>query len=435
MGVESIFLAPSPQAGADILLGSELTAENAGAISANLLALYASDDVVSFLQRLQDGKLAAMSAEQRLNTTRQLAQYIARVPAGIWAQYQLVRGAVSFGRSQPTATRFADPSTFAHLFSSSTIRPKQRLTPDGRVAVVMEASGKKAPATVTTALAVPDTTLLTTQGGLFQPSRRSAVFLNMVLREGRKHVDSVHTVLTGTIPFRQQPVHGWTDTERMEYALLDLDGELKGFAQRRRLGIPSYDPFFIIDPRDEGGGAMNADIAQIISRSTLVNPLDGHDDFVISKLDRFLFSIAHGSDARQLTLVYVHALGEENGFGTYNNGMLDPTIAPVTTITYSDLFARLDRVPGKKVLILNIFMHQADAVRHLQQWPRRGDYALVTTREPSREQSHDDVDVVFSPSSLATVLQRGTPLSRFRARWPRNELKLELLLGNFDVIP
>lgn len=396
MGVESIFLAPSPQAGADILLETGLTAES-------VLALSALSDTAGFTT-------ATDEITFDLATTRRVAQYIAQIPADIWNRYRFLMGAASLGRSissHPRGTlRFAPAESLANIFAP---RPVQRLAPDGRVVVAMEASGRKTRDAVT-ALAVPDASLPATQGGLFQPSRRSAILLNMVLRKGREKVDNVHTILTGTIPFREQPVEGWSEAERKEFALQILNEELKGFTQRRRMGILPYGPVFLFDPRDDDANA------------------------VIPRLERIVSAIAGGSDERQLTLVYVHALGMENGFQTHNNGMLDPTTAPVTTISYPDLFRRLDTVPGKKVLILNLFLHQADAVRHLKQWPRRGDYALVTTKEPSNIKDCVDGDLVFSPSSLATVLKRGTPLSRFQTRWPQNELKLELLLG-FDVIP
>ena len=139
MGIATVFSAPSAQAGANILLEMGLTAEIGGEFSADLLALSvftpasAVDEVASFLQTLQNGKLDAAF-------TRRLAQYIARIPPEIWARYQLGRGTLLRDRSRE-GKRFADAATVAGIFAHPAFHPAQRLTLDGRVVVVMEASG------------------------------------------------------------------------------------------------------------------------------------------------------------------------------------------------------------------------------------------------------------------------------------------------------
>ncbi|MBI5299732.1 MAG: hypothetical protein HY877_05510 [Deltaproteobacteria bacterium] len=121
-----------------------LTAETVDTVSANFLALSAfspSDEAVPFLQILQNGKLGIMSSEQRQSLTQQVAQFIARIPPEVWTKYQLARGSLSLGRFQ-SQRRFADVANLTGIFAPRpALRPVQRLTSDGRVAVVMETSG------------------------------------------------------------------------------------------------------------------------------------------------------------------------------------------------------------------------------------------------------------------------------------------------------
>lgn len=110
MGIESVFLAPSAQTGADILLGTELTAEAVGELGGSLLALFSSgsvdgiaptDEAASFLQTLRAGNMGKLPSEQRQVFVSQVAAYMARIPPQVWHQFQLARGGVSPHQPQP----------------------------------------------------------------------------------------------------------------------------------------------------------------------------------------------------------------------------------------------------------------------------------------------------------------------------------------------
>ncbi|MBI5299171.1 MAG: serine/threonine protein kinase [Deltaproteobacteria bacterium] len=140
MGLSAVFLAPSAQGAADILLETGLTSADRGVVSSYLLALSVFtpaspvDEVTSLLQTLRGGRLDAV-------VTRQLAQYIAQIPPETWARFQMARGRTT-SAVQSQSQRFADAATVAGIFAHHLApHPVQRLTSDGRVVVVMEASG------------------------------------------------------------------------------------------------------------------------------------------------------------------------------------------------------------------------------------------------------------------------------------------------------